>query len=72
MAALDAFHPESRRWFLAAFGKPTEVQRRSWPRIAAGEHLLVTAPTGSGKIWSNPANRRRAHLRRSISHRFLG
>ena len=49
MAALDAFHPESRRWFQAAFGEPTEVQRRSWPRIAAGEHLLVTAPTGSGK-----------------------
>ena len=49
MDALDAFHPESRRWFRAAFGEPTDVQRRSWPRIAAGEHLLVTAPTGSGK-----------------------
>ena len=48
-SALDQFHPEIRRWFVAAFREPTDVQRRAWPRIAAGEHLLVTAPTGSGK-----------------------
>ena len=46
---LDQFHPEIRRWFQDTFGKPTEVQRRAWPRIAAGEHVLATAPTGSGK-----------------------
>ena len=31
------------------FRTPTDVQEQSWPRIAAGEHLLITAPTGSGK-----------------------
>ena len=49
MTALARFHPLIRQWFAAAFGEPTDVQTRSWPRIAAGEHLLVTAPTGSGK-----------------------
>ena len=49
MSALERFHPEIRRWFADAFGAPTDVQERSWPRIAAGAHLLVTAPTGSGK-----------------------
>lgn len=46
---LDSFHPEIKAWFEGRFGSPTEVQALSWPRIAAGEHLLVTAPTGSGK-----------------------
>ena len=48
-AALDRFHPEIRRWFRDRFRVPTDVQVQSWPRIAAGEHLLITAPTGSGK-----------------------
>ncbi len=47
--ALDAFHPLVAEWFRGRYGAPTEVQARSWPRIAAGEHVLVTAPTGSGK-----------------------
>ncbi|MCP4708882.1 MAG: DEAD/DEAH box helicase, partial [Planctomycetes bacterium] len=34
-----------------------DVQNQSWSRIAHGEHLLITAPTGSGKtltafLWS--------------------
>ena len=49
MTALDRFHPEIQRWFDYRFRTPTDVQERSWPRIAAGEHLLITAPTGSGK-----------------------
>ena len=49
LAALEQFHPEIRRWFVATFREPTDIQRRSWPRIAGGEHLLITAPTGSGK-----------------------
>ena len=49
MTALDRFHPEIQRWFDRRFRTPTDVQERSWPRIAAGEHLLITAPTGSGK-----------------------
>ena len=48
-SALERFHPQVGRWFADAFGAPTDVQARCWPRIAAGEHLLVAAPTGSGK-----------------------
>ncbi len=47
--ALELFHPLIRRWFLERIGRPTEIQRLAWPRIAAGEHVLVSAPTGSGK-----------------------
>lgn len=47
--ALAPFHPLLRQWFTEAVGTPTEVQRLAWPRIAAGEHVLATAPTGSGK-----------------------
>ena len=46
---LELFHPLVARWFRERLGSPTDVQRKSWPRIAAGEHLLITAPTGSGK-----------------------
>ena len=48
-SALDRYHPEIRDWFLSRFRTPTDIQALSWPRIAAGEHLLITAPTGSGK-----------------------
>jgi len=47
--ALGLFHPEVQAWFRSSLGAPTDVQTRSWPRIAAGENLLITAPTGSGK-----------------------
>ena len=49
MSALAAFHPGIAAWFGDRFPAPTDVQERSWPRIAAGEHLVITAPTGSGK-----------------------
>lgn len=49
MNALTLFHPFIARWFAQAVGEPTEVQSMAWPRIAAGEHVLITAPTGSGK-----------------------
>ena len=45
----SAFHPVVERWFAGRYGEPTAIQAEAWPRIAAGEHLLVTAPTGSGK-----------------------
>ena len=48
-SALSCFHPLIAEWFGTSVGPPTPVQALAWPRIAAGEHLLVTAPTGSGK-----------------------
>ncbi|MCZ6890232.1 MAG: DEAD/DEAH box helicase [Gammaproteobacteria bacterium] len=47
--ALADFDPGVRAWFEDSFSDATDVQKLSWPRIAAGEHLLITAPTGSGK-----------------------
>ncbi|MEM9595317.1 MAG: DEAD/DEAH box helicase, partial [Acidobacteriota bacterium] len=47
--ALELFHPRIREWFRDEVGTPTDVQSLAWPRIAAGEHVLVSAPTGSGK-----------------------
>ncbi len=38
-----------REWFIGRFGTPTEPQELGWPRIAAGEPTLISAPTGSGK-----------------------
>src|SRR3954462_14973944 len=48
-AALAAFHPLIAEWFAERVGEPTPVQELAWPRIAAGAHVLATAPTGSGK-----------------------
>ncbi|HCY86848.1 MAG TPA: ATP-dependent helicase [Desulfobacteraceae bacterium] len=48
-AGLKEFHPLVRTWFADTLGAPTDVQTSAWPAIARGEHLLVTAPTGSGK-----------------------
>ncbi len=49
MSALELFHPSIRTWFGNRFTTPTDVQARTWPRVAAGAHVLATAPTGSGK-----------------------
>ncbi len=43
------FHPLVQEWFKNKYGSPTQVQERSWPRIAEKENLVITAPTGSGK-----------------------
>ena len=47
--ALSVFSPETARFFHAHVGTPTAVQTLAWPRIAAGEDVLVSAPTGTGK-----------------------
>ncbi|MCY3793455.1 MAG: DEAD/DEAH box helicase, partial [Gammaproteobacteria bacterium] len=57
MKPLDRFHPSIKTWFDRRFDSPTPVQAEAWPRIAAGGHVLATAPTGSGKtltafLWS--------------------
>ena len=46
---LDLFQPLVADWFRRSVGRPTEIQSLAWPRIAAGEHVLISAPTGSGK-----------------------
>lgn len=55
--AFSFFHPLIQAWFDKAFTKPTDIQNKAWPRIAKGENVLITAPTGSGKtltafLWS--------------------
>jgi len=47
--SLRIFAPPIAGWFKERFDQPTDVQALAWPRIAAGEHVLLTAPTGSGK-----------------------
>ena len=46
------FSPPIADWFGERYGEPTDVQNKAWPRIAAGEHVLLTAPTGSGKTFA--------------------
>ncbi len=50
---MEDFHPAVRAWFGQRFADgPTPPQRDAWPHIAAREHTLVAAPTGSGKTLS--------------------
>ncbi len=46
---LNLFHPMIAGWFRDRVGKPTEIQVRGWEKIADEDHVLITAPTGSGK-----------------------
>jgi ATP-dependent Lhr-like helicase len=48
-AALEALSTSVRRWFCRRFCEPTGAQRLAWPAIAGGAHVLVSAPTGTGK-----------------------
>jgi ATP-dependent Lhr-like helicase len=48
-SVLTQFHPLVARWFQERVGQPTDAQEQAWPKIAAREHLLITAPTGTGK-----------------------
>ncbi|MFM9965046.1 MAG: DEAD/DEAH box helicase [Planctomycetaceae bacterium] len=46
---MSQFHPIIEQWFASRFPAPTEPQRLGWPAITRGEHVLIAAPTGSGK-----------------------
>ena len=46
---LAAFAEPTRAWFRSSFAEPTAPQVQGWPAIAAGQHTLICAPTGSGK-----------------------
>ncbi|MFP4550058.1 MAG: DEAD/DEAH box helicase, partial [Spirochaetales bacterium] len=45
----DSFSSIVKTWFDRTYPAPTEVQLDAWPHILNGEHVLVSAPTGSGK-----------------------
>ena len=49
---LEYFDELVSSWFGTRIGEPTDVQARAWPVIAGGEHVLLTAPTGSGKTFA--------------------
>jgi ATP-dependent Lhr-like helicase len=49
MSPLDVFSPRTRAWFEGTFAAPTPAQAAGWPAIARGGHVLIQAPTGSGK-----------------------
>ncbi|MBF6425524.1 ATP-dependent helicase [Nocardia cyriacigeorgica] len=49
---MTEFSTATREWFDGAFPAPTDAQLGAWRAIAAGEHTLVIAPTGSGKTLS--------------------
>jgi ATP-dependent helicase Lhr and Lhr-like helicase len=49
VGSLDVFSPATRAWFERTFDAPTPAQERGWPAIASGSHVLIQAPTGSGK-----------------------
>ena len=46
---MAGFHPLIRDWFAERIGVPSPPQVKGWPAIAAGDHTLILAPTGTGK-----------------------
>ena len=47
--SLSLFHPLIQKWFCKNVGQPTDIQEKAWPKIAAKSHVLISAPTGTGK-----------------------
>ena len=47
--SMSRFHPTVASWFAERVGQPTAPQLEGWPAIAAGGHVLIAAPTGTGK-----------------------
>ena len=50
-STLSQFHPLIRQWFVEQVGRPTDVQEQAWPKIAAGEHLLIRPPPEAARPW---------------------
>jgi ATP-dependent Lhr-like helicase len=49
---LNSFHPAVAAWFSRSFDAPTDAQVSAWPALQCGHHVLVAAPTGSGKTFA--------------------
>lgn len=50
VSAREVLSGSVRTWFDEAFPEgPTPAQQLAWPVIAAGQHVLLTSPTGTGK-----------------------
>jgi ATP-dependent Lhr-like helicase len=47
--ALGSLSEGVASWFRHRHGQPTLIQRHAWPEIPRGNHLLLSAPTGTGK-----------------------
>ena len=70
MDPLSVFSPATRAWFERAFDAPTPAQMQGWPAIASGEHVLIQAPTGSGKTLTaflSAIDRLNRHARRGAA-----
>ncbi|HEY0746969.1 MAG TPA: DEAD/DEAH box helicase [Steroidobacteraceae bacterium] len=52
MSVLNSFHPAVAAWFSRTFDAPTDAQLSAWPALKFGRHVLVAAPTGSGKTFA--------------------
>jgi ATP-dependent helicase Lhr and Lhr-like helicase len=52
MSPAALFHPAVAAWLDRTFASPTPAQAEAWPAIQAGRHVLIAAPTGSGKTLS--------------------
>ncbi|MDP9008244.1 MAG: DEAD/DEAH box helicase [Pseudomonadota bacterium] len=52
MSVLNSFHPAVAAWFSRSFDAPTDAQVSAWPALQRGQHVLVAAPTGSGKTFA--------------------
>ncbi|MCG8572685.1 MAG: DEAD/DEAH box helicase, partial [Spirochaetes bacterium] len=46
------FHPLIQKWFEEKYQTPTDIQLKAWQQISRNEHVLITAPTGSGKTFA--------------------
>jgi ATP-dependent Lhr-like helicase len=44
-----SINPRIAQWFLTQYGHPTDIQSQGWQAISKGDHVLISAPTGTGK-----------------------
>lgn len=49
---MNLFSQPTAVWFNKTFGSPTKVQEEAWSAIGEERHVLVSAPTGTGKTLS--------------------